>query len=118
MTFSRFGSHSLITSWRTWILTAFLFLILAIFLVVPHVYADLPPPPPRPQFNWLYYGIVVLVGEAIAWLIGAEFLWRMIRKTTKDKQELSRPRVYRVMLLAMVLSFLIGLVFWKALGWI
>jgi Na+-transporting NADH:ubiquinone oxidoreductase subunit NqrD len=81
------------------------------------VHADIPPPPP-PRFNWLDYGIIVLVGEAVAWLIGAEFLWRTTSKTMKDKQELSKPRVYSLMLLAMVLSFSIGLLFWKALGWI
>jgi hypothetical protein len=85
--------------------------------VLPAAYADIAPVP-QPQFNWFEYGSVVLVGEAIAWLVGAEFLWRMTIRTAKGYQKLSRTRVYEVMLLAMVLSFLIGLGFWKALGWI
>lgn len=92
-------------------------LLLSCFLVSPSVYADIPPHP-SPRFNWLDYGIIVFVGEGIAWLIGAECLWRITSKTVGAKQELTRPRIFGLMLLAMVLSFLIGLLYWKIIGWI
>jgi hypothetical protein len=98
-------------------ITGIFLLVLSIFLLFPPAYADIAPPP-RPRFNYLEYGLVVLVGEAMAWLIGAEFLWRMIRKAAGEKQDSSRTGVYKLMLFAMILSFLTGVLFWKALGWI
>jgi hypothetical protein len=40
------------------------------------------------------------------------------RLSRKAKQGVSRSEVYTIMLLAMVVSFSIGLLFWKIFGWI
>jgi hypothetical protein len=96
-------------------LTVLTFLILA--SVTFPVYADMPPPPnPRP--DWLIYVVGVLLAETTAWLIGAEFLWRLTRKALINRsKETSRNDAYKAMLLAMIISFAIGLLFWKMLGW-
>jgi hypothetical protein len=92
-------------------------LILAIFSVFSPVYADIAPPTTSPsQLAHLYYHCGSR--ETTAWLIGAEFLWRMIKKTDRDKPEPSRSNVYRIMFLTMILSFLIGVLFWKVFGWV
>jgi hypothetical protein len=83
-------------------------------LVFP-VFAD-PAPVPAPLHpNWFAYSEEVLVGEAVAWFIGAELLWRLSRKR---KLEVSRSESYKIMLLIMIISFLIGLLFWIIFGWI
>jgi hypothetical protein len=93
-------------------------LTLAIFLIVSPVYADIPPPRP-PRIDWSTYAIGVIVAETAAWLIGAEFLWRMTRKTITAKREVaSRSGIYKIMLFAMLVSFSIGLLLSKTLGWI
>lgn len=82
-------------------------------LIVSPVFADSPMPPIHP--DWFAYTAEALVGETIAWAIGAELLWRLSRKR---KQEISRVDSYKIMLLAMIISFSIGLLFWKIFGWI
>lgn len=89
-----------------------LVLIAVVGLIVSPVFAD-PMPPIHP--DWFTYAVEVLVGETVAWLIGAELLWRLSRKR---RQEATRSGSYKVMLLAMVISFSIGLLFWKIFGWI
>ena len=82
-------------------------------LIVSPVFADSPMPPIHSV--WFAYTVEALVGETVAWLIGAELLWRLLRKR---KQEISRVESYKIMLLAMLISFSIGLLFWKIFGWI
>jgi hypothetical protein len=82
------------------------------FLVFP-VFADPAPAPLHP--DWFAYSWEVLVGEAVAWFIGAELLWRL---TKRRKLEVSRSESYKIMLLIMMVSFSIGLLFWKIFGWI
>jgi peptidoglycan biosynthesis protein MviN/MurJ (putative lipid II flippase) len=92
------------------------FLILAIFLTASPVYADIVPPFPSPPGpKWLIYAVEAAVGETVAWLIGAELLWRLLRK---KNQKARRVEIFKIMLVAMIVSFLIGLLFWKILGWI
>ena len=88
-------------------------LIALVCLIVSPVSADSPMPPIHP--DWFAYAVEVLVGETVAWLIGAELLWRLSRKR---RQEVTRAGSYTVMLLAMIISFLIGLLFWKIFGWV
>lgn len=85
------------------------------------VYADPVPVVPRKpiSWDWLIYTIEVITGETIAWIIGAELLWRMTTRIMRDRQEeICRSDVYKIMLLAMLLSFFIGLAFWRIFGWI
>jgi hypothetical protein len=88
-------------------------LIAVVCLLVSPVFADIPMPPIHP--DWFAYAVEALVGETVAWFIGAELLWRFLRKR---KHEISRVESYKIMLLAMIISFLIGLLFWKIFGWI
>jgi len=94
-------------------------LAFAICLLVSPVYAD-PVPYPGPEIpQWITYGLEVIFGEAIAWVVGAEFLFRLTRKTMGHKKdEVSRYDVYKIMLLAMLVSFTIGVLFWKIYGWL
>jgi hypothetical protein len=95
-------------------LTSFLALTAVVRLVVSPVFADpVPMPPIYP--DWFAYTVEALVGETVAWVIGAELLWRLSKKR---KQEISRVESYKIMLLAMIISFSIGLLFWKIFGWI
>lgn len=101
---------------KTQILRVVSFLILTTFLVASPVNADIVPPfpsPPGPE--WLTYAVEAIVGETVAWLIGSELLWRLSRKR---KQEVSRSESYKIMLLTLIISFSIGLLFWKVFGWI
>jgi hypothetical protein len=82
-------------------------------LVVSPVYAD--PYPVSAGPNSFVFGVEVLVGETVAWLIGAEFLWRLL-KARVEHGRASRSDAYRIMLVAMVTSFSIGLLIWKAFG--
>jgi len=100
---------------KTLTLMALIFMILA--SAASPVYADMPPPP-KPRPDWLVYAIGVLLAETTAWLIGAESLWRLTRKTSNNNnKETSRNVAYKTMLLAMIISFSVGLLFWKMLGW-
>jgi len=114
MRLSRVWSHSVMLRMKSQILTTLPFLILAIFLVVSPVSADTPLRPTSSP-NWLAYAVEVLVGETLAWLIGAELLFGLARK---GKQEVTRVEAYKIMLAAMIISFSIGLLFWKIFGWI
>jgi hypothetical protein len=89
-------------------------LVLSVFMFMPPVYADVIPPAPIAP-KWLGYAVEVIVGETAAWLIGAELLWRLSRK---KKQGVTRFESYIIMLVAMIFSFLVGLLFWKIFGWI
>jgi hypothetical protein len=94
-------------------LTSFLAVTAIVRLIVSPVFADSPMPPVHP--DWFAYAGEALAGETVAWLIGAELLWRL---SMKRKQEISRVESYKIMLLAMIMSFSIGLLFWKIFGWI
>jgi hypothetical protein len=94
-------------------LTSFLALTAVVRLIVSPVFADSPMPPIHP--DWFAYSVEALVGETVAWVIGADLLWRLSRKR---KVEISRVESYKIMLLAMIISFSIGLLFWKIFGWI
>jgi magnesium-transporting ATPase (P-type) len=84
------------------------------FLLVSSVYADpIPYTPPGP--SWIEFLVEVIVSEAVAWLVGAELLFRLSKQV---KQGVSRSDSYKIMFLAMVVSFSIGLLFWKIFGWI
>jgi hypothetical protein len=87
--------------------------IISLVLLLPPVYAD--PVPYVPAFDVMGFIVEVIVSEAVAWIIAAELLWRLSKKT---KQGVSRSEVYTIMLVAMVVSFSIGLLFWKIFGWI
>jgi hypothetical protein len=65
--------------------------------------------------SWIEFLVEVIVSEAVAWIIGAELLFRLSKKA---KQGISKSNSYGIMLLAMVVSFSIGLLFWKIFGWI
>jgi len=91
----------------------FLALTAVVRLVVSPVFADSPMPPIHP--DWFAYTVEAVVGETVAWVIGAELLWRLSKKR---KQEISRVGSYKIMLLVMIISFSIGLLFWKIFGWI
>jgi hypothetical protein len=95
--------------------TSFLALITVVRLVVSPVFADPVPMPPIIHYDWFAYAVEALVGETVAWVIGAEFLWRLSRNR---KPEISRVDIYKIMLLAMIISFSIGLLFRKIFGWI
>ena len=112
MRLSRVWSHSVTLRMKSQILTTLPFLILAIFFFVSPVSADTPLRPTSSP-NWLAYAVEVLVGETVAWLIGAELLWRLSRKR---KLEVSRSEIYKIMLLIMIISFSIGLLFWITFG--
>ena len=95
-------------------LTSIAFALTAVVrLIVSPVFADSPMPPIHP--DWLAYTAEALVGETVSWVIGAELLWRLSRKR---KQGISRVESYKIMVLAMIISFSIGLLFWKIFGWI
>jgi hypothetical protein len=94
-------------------LTSFLALTAVVRLIVSPVFVDSPMPPIHP--DWFAYSVEALVGETVAWVIGADLLWRLSRKR---KVEISRVESYKIMLLAMIISFSIGLLFWKIFGWI
>jgi hypothetical protein len=81
-------------------------------LVFP-VFAD--PAPLNTPVNWFVYSEEVLLGEAVAWFIGATLLWNLLKKR---KNEISMSETYGIMLLVMIVSFLVGLVFWIFFGWI
>ncbi len=83
-------------------------------LLMSAVYADPVPYIPSGP-SWIELLVEVIVSEAVAWIIGAELLFRLSKKT---KQGVSRSDSYKIMLLAMVVSFSIGLLFWKIFGWI
>jgi len=98
---------------RTLILKTLVSTVSFVLLVSP-VYADpVPYIPPGP--SWIEFLVEVIVSEAVAWIIGAELLFRLSKK---EKQGVSRSDSYKIMLLAMVVSFSIGLLFWKIFGWI
>jgi hypothetical protein len=88
-------------------------LIAVVCLLVFPVFADPAPPPTHPV--WFVYSEEVLCSEVAAWFVGAELLWRLLRKR---KQEVSRSESYKIMLVVMIISFLIGLLFWKIFEWI
>jgi uncharacterized membrane protein len=98
---------------RTLILNTLVSIISLVLLLSP-VYADPVPYVPQPS-DVIGFIVEVIVSEAVAWIIGAELLWRLSKKT---KQGVSRSEIYKIMLLAMVVSFSIGLLFWKIFGWI
>jgi hypothetical protein len=81
-------------------------------LVLP-VFADPAPAPVRP--SWSVYAEEVLVAEALAWLIGGTLLWNLLKRR---QSKISMSETFEVMLLVMIVSFLIGLVFWIFFGWI
>jgi hypothetical protein len=89
--------------------------IVSFFLLLSPVYADPVPYPRSGPVDWIQFLVEVIISEAVAWIIGAELLWRLSKKT---KQEVSRSGSYKIMLLAMAVSFIIGLLFWKIFGWI
>jgi hypothetical protein len=93
--------------------------IAAFILLMYPVYADPSPgpwPPQRPTILYFIdYSIEVLVSEVVAWIVGTEVLLRLLRER---KQEVTRVESYKIMLVAMIVSFLIGLLFWKIFGWI
>ena len=112
--------YSLVGTVKTHVLLALSF-VLAVLLFVSTVCADPVPAVPRipTSWDWLIYTIEVITGETIAWIIGAELLWRLTTRIMRDRQEeICRSDVYKIMLLAMLLSFFIGLAFWKIFGWI
>jgi hypothetical protein len=92
---------------------------LPLFLVVcflAPVYADpIPAPPPDKAVEPLQYIAEVFLSEAIALIFGAESLFRLWRRRSK---EASRFDSYRIMFGAMMISLLVGLVFWWYYGWI
>ena len=97
---------------RIMMLVAFVSIAFFVVLLSP-VYADPIPGPYRPlpgPFDWLAFPVEVILSEAVAWIIGAEMLRRLSR--------VSRADSYKIMLLVMVVSFSIGLLFWKIFGWI
>ena len=80
-------------------------------MVVFPVFADPAPAPVRP--SWLLYSEEVLIAEAVAWFIGATLLWNLLKKR---QNEISMSETYEIMLLVMIISFFIGLLFWKIFG--
>ncbi len=83
-------------------------------LLTSMVYADpVPYVPPGPPLVDLVAEVVV--SEAVAWIIGGEFLFRLLRRT---KQSVSRLDSYAIMLVSMAASLVIGLFFWRFFGWI
>jgi hypothetical protein len=97
---------------RAMILKALVSIISFVLLLSP-VYAD--PVPYTNPFDMVGFIVEVIFSEAVAWIVGAELLFRLSKKT---KQGVSRSDSYKIMLLAMVVSFSIGLLFWKIFGWI
>jgi hypothetical protein len=98
---------------RVLILNALLSAVSFVFFVSV-VYADpVPYVPPGPPLVELVAEVVV--SEAVAWIIGGEFLFRLLRRT---KQGVSRLDSYAIMLVAMTVSLVIGLFFWRFFGWI
>jgi hypothetical protein len=98
---------------RTLILKTLVSIVSFVLLVSP-VYADpVPYTPPGP--SWIEFLVEVIVSEVVALVIGAELLFRLSKKA---KQGVSRSDSYKIMLVAMVVSFSIGLLFWKIFGWI
>lgn len=96
---------------RTMIMRAFISIVFFVLFLSP-VYAD-PVPGPYNQslpFDWFGFIVEVIISETVAWIIGAEMLWRL--------SGVSRSDSYKIMLLVMVVSFSIGLLFWKIFGWI
>jgi hypothetical protein len=89
--------------------------IVSFVLLLSPVYADPVPYPQSGPSDWIVFFVEVIVSESVAWIIGAELLWRLSKKT---KQGVSRSQSCKIMLLAMVVSFSIGLLFWKIFGWI
>jgi hypothetical protein len=98
---------------RTLVLKVF---VLIVFLIplVSLVYADPSPYPQSGPFDWVGFSVEVIASEGVAWVIGAELLWRL---SNKIKHGVSRSESYKIMLLVMVVSFSIGLLFWKIFGW-
>jgi hypothetical protein len=94
-----------------------LILIVAVGLIVPVAYADPvgPPDPNKAFWDSVLYLVEVAVSEFVAWIIGAELLWRLMKRTAGVQAGVSRSSVYKILLLVMIVSFLIGLLFWKAL---
>ena len=74
------------------------------------VYAD-PLPFSIDAFSNPIYALVTVVSEAVAWIIGSEILLKLLQRNTHP----SRKTVYLVMLVAMIISFLIGLLLWSLL---
>ncbi|MEM3566369.1 MAG: hypothetical protein QXK18_05805 [Candidatus Bathyarchaeia archaeon] len=84
-------------------ITAFVFSVVSFSGFINSVYAD--PLPYRPLNA--YYALVVIIAELIALTIGAEVLSVMLKKIAKIKAP--RKIVYSVMLVAMLISYFIGL---------
>jgi hypothetical protein len=101
--------------WAAILKTLPLFLIVC--LLISPVYADpIPgPPPDKALLESLQFVTEVLLSELVAGLLGAELLLRLWRRKNK---EASRSDSYKIMLVAMTISFLVGLVFWWFYGWI
>jgi len=88
-------------------------IFLVICLLISPVHAD---PAPSPKPNALFqYVTEVLLSELVAWMLGAELLFRLWRRKNK---EASRAVSYKIMLVVMGISFLVGLLFWWSYGWI
>jgi hypothetical protein len=97
-------------------LRCILFLAILVSLAVSPALAD-PIPGPGGRPNWLVYGVEALVAETIAWIVGSELLWRLMKKTmARGAERVSRSNAYRIMLASMLLSFFVGLLVANMLG--
>ena len=99
---------------RTLILETLVSIVSFVLLLCP-VYADPVPYPQSGLSDWFGFLVEVIVSEVVAWIIGAELLWRLSKKT---KQGVSKPESCKIMLLTMIVSLSTGLLFWKIFGWI
>ena len=92
-------------------------LVLLVFFVplLSLAHADPSPYPQSKPFDWVGFSVEVIASEGVAWVLGAELLWRL---SNKIKHGISRSESYKIMLLVMVVSFSIGLGFWKIFGWV
>lgn len=90
--------------------------IAVVCLFVSFVFADPLPyiPPQSPNYSLAYFE-EVLFGEGLAWLIGATVLWKLL---SRKKGQITMDMAYGTMLLAMIVSFLVGLLIWKIFGFI
>jgi prolipoprotein diacylglyceryltransferase len=74
------------------------------------VYAD-PIPISIDAFSNPTYALVIVVSEVVAWVIGSEILLKLLQRNVK----ISRKTAYLAMLVAMVISFLLGVLLWSLL---
>ena len=91
-------------------LTVSTLIMVVCFFVFP-VVADPAPSPVNP--SWFVYGEEVLLAEAVAWFIGSTLLWNLLKK---KQREITMSETYKIMLVVMAVSFLIGLLFWIVYG--